>query len=222
MKNILILSFFLLNSVISFGQNKDCRCYKGIGSNDQDIPNLIYNFSNGQKISVCGFEQNRTADNELLISEFNVFNCETGTVYVEYEALQNCKVSIKNNALEIIELRLYPAGENWEWMPLPIGIERIYEKGNDIISTGQLTYYHNITIKKERIDAFYIELENMKLRGELEDLELIIGKLELLAINGEEKAKSILIDFENYFNYLTDGAIAELWKDAVATVEWIK
>jgi len=31
-----------------------------------------------------------------------------------------------------------------------------------------------------------------------------------------------LYDLENYFNYQTDGAIAEQWKGAVATVKWIK
>ena len=62
----------------------------------------------------------------------------------------------------------------------------------------------------------------MKGTGKLDNPEELLGRLEILALNDIKKAVDILNDFENYFNYKTDGAIAEQWKDAVATIKWIR
>lgn len=61
----------------------------------------------------------------------------------------------------------------------------------------------------------------MKGTGKLENPEEILSRLEFLALNDFNEAVDILCDFENYFDYQTDGAITEQWKDAVATVKWI-
>ncbi len=222
MKNILLFSLFLFSSIILFGQKNDCKCFNGIGSSDNDKPSLTFSFQNGQRISVCGYERERINDNEVLISEFNVFNCVTGESYVEYGAIQKCKVSIENNSLKIIELKYLPAGKDWKWIQVPIGIERIQEKENNLFTSGQIPDYKKVKIEKNRIEKFYTELDIIKSAGKIKDPIIILGKLEILALNGEEKASSILIDFENYFNYTTDGEIAEKWKDAVATVKWVK
>jgi hypothetical protein len=54
------------------------------------------------------------------------------------------------------------------------------------------------------------------------DGELEISKLEALTLLGNDKAKYILENYEEYTEQETDGAVRETWKDARAIIEWIK
>ncbi|WP_321996903.1 hypothetical protein [Draconibacterium orientale] len=222
MRNAILISILFLISNLLFGQNKDCGCFDGIGSTENDKPSLTVEFSDGDKISVCGYEEKKISDNKVLISEFDVFNCKTGLSLTQYDAVQNCQVSIENGILVIIELKYLPAGDNWKWIQVPIGIEKVLKNGIKVLATGQTPSFEEFKIEKEIIEKFYSELDSIEVNGEINDPENVIGKLEILALNGEQKARTILFDFENYFNYETDGAIAEQWKDAVAIVKWIK
>ena len=221
MKNVFLLSLLLIGPTLLQGQINHCGCFNGIGSSEKDQPILSVGFSNGQKISVCGYEQKKLSANEVFITEFNIFDCETGKSLVEYGAAKNCKINVEEGVVEIIELKNLPAGENWEWMQVPIGIEQVLEKENRIVATGQKPKFSNTNIETEQNDSFYQEIEKAKSKGSLKNAEEIIGKLEVLALNKEQKAREILFDFENYFKYTADGAIAEQLKDAVATVKWI-
>lgn len=221
MRRIILSSVLFLISNFLFGQNKDCGCFDGIGSSENDKPSLTLEFSDGDKISVCGYEEKKISDNKVLMSEFNVFNCKTGKSLTEYGAVQNCLVSIENGKLIIVELKYLPAGDNWKWIQVPIGVEKVFSNGTKVLATGKSPNFEKVKIEKERIETFYRELDSIKENGEIKDPENILGKLEILALNGERKARVILFYFENYFKYETDGAIAEQWKDAVATVKWI-
>jgi hypothetical protein len=66
-----------------------------------------------------------------------------------------------------------------------------------------------VDIDESKADNFLIELRNLKGTGKLEYPEEILGRLENLALNDFKDSVEILYDFENYFNYQTDGAIAE-------------
>lgn len=63
-------------SITVTAQSTDCRCFNGIGSSEFDEPSLTIDFSNGTTLSVCGYEQEKLNENEVYISEFNVFNCK--------------------------------------------------------------------------------------------------------------------------------------------------
>ena len=47
-----------------------------------------------------------------------------------------------------------------------------------------------------------------------------MGRLEVLAIIGNEKAIKKLYSLENDKKYLLDGAFAEQYKEAIAAIEW--
>ena len=188
---------------------------------EKDKPSLIIEFSNGTLLTVCGYEQEKLNENEILISEFNVFNCETGESLVEYGAVQNCIVKKDELGLKIKELKFLPAGENWKWEQVKIGLQQIFVKENRLIVLEQKPAFEQVKIDKTKSDSFLEEIRKMKGIGQFENPEEILGKLEILALNDFKEAIDILYDFENYFNYQTDGAIAEQWKDAVETVKWI-
>lgn len=147
---------------------------------------------------------------------------KTGEQIVEYGAVQNCIVKKDEFGLTITELKYLPAGENWKWEQVKIGFQQVYVKENKLVVLEQKPAFDQNKIDDSRANSFLIELTNMKGTGKLDNPEEILGRLEILALNDNKKAVDILSDFENYFNYQTDGAIAEQWKDAVVTVKWIR
>ena len=66
-----------------------CNCFDGIGSRKGDTSIFVMKFSNGERISVCGFVDKEME--ETTISEFNVFECSTGKSLTEYDAMQICR-----------------------------------------------------------------------------------------------------------------------------------
>lgn len=218
-----LLVFILTTiSITVAAQPENCGCFNGIGSSESTKPSLTTKFSNGVALSVCGYEREKLSENEVLISEFNVFNCNTGERLVEYTAVQNCIVRKTKLGLEIIELTFLPAGENWKWEQVKIGEQQIVFEENQLVVLDQKPAFEEAKIDQIEIDSFFEQMRNTKGTGKLEDPEEILGRLEFLALNDFKEAVDILYDFENYFKYQTDGAIAEQLKDAVETVKWVK
>src|SRR5690606_15114035 len=92
---IIILITLITHTNICISQVKDvdisCLCFNGVGSAENDTPVITFDFSNKQKVSICGFWDHETHDSYnstpgFIISEFNIFNCETGYSYVEFGA----------------------------------------------------------------------------------------------------------------------------------------
>lgn len=218
----LLLIILTTISITAATQSTDCSCFNGIGSTEKDEPSLTIEFSNGTVLTVCGYEQEKINENEVLISEFNVFNCKSGVSLVEYGAIQNCLVKKNKLGLQISELKFLPSGDNWKWKQVEIGIQQIFIKENQLVISDQKPAYAQAEISQTKVDSFLEGLREMKGTGKLDNPEEILGKLEILALNKVKEAGTILYDFEDYFKYQTDGAIAEQWKDAIATVKRIK
>lgn len=221
MTKLLTIILTIISITVS-AQSTDYGCFNGIGSTKSDKPSLIVEFSNGTILSVCGYEQEKLSNNEVLISEFNVFNCKTGEQLVEYGAFQNCIAKKDEYGLTIKELVYLPAGQNWKWQQVEMGVQQIFIKENKLVVSDQRPGYEQVKIDETRTNSFLEQLRKTKGTGKIDNPEEVLGRLEILALNDIKEAVDILNDFENYFNYQTDGAIAEQWKDAVATVKWIK
>ncbi len=221
MKQTLLSIIFIASSLLLFGQESNCKCFNGIGSSEGDNPSFTIEFKNGIILSVCGYELEKVAQNEIRITEFNVFNCKTGESLVEFGAVQTCNVKSDKNELIITELEYLPAGKNWKWKLIPIRKQIIKETGNDVVVLPFQKAFVRNDIDQAETEQFLKELENLKGKGFNNDFENIIGKLEVLALNNNSIAENILINFEKYFNFELDGAYAEQWIDAKATLRWI-
>ena len=222
MNKLIHIIILLIYSNLTFGQGGNCGCFDGIGSTKQDRPSLTMDFKNGRTITVCGYEQEKYSSTKIKMSEFNVFDCMTKKPLTEFGALQTCEVEIKNDTLTIIELKYLPVGRDWQWKFIPIGRQRIFPDRNQLQVSTIKPFYQSEPIRSELKSKFFQEIEQLKGKGYNDQFDNIIGKLEVLALNGNERAQKILTDFESYFNFPPDGAIAEQLKDAIATVDWIK
>lgn len=216
---LLLLSIF---STMAYAQSPDCKCYKGIASEETDAPSLTLKFDNGTGIVVCGKEKARLEENKILMSAFNVFHCNNTQLLLEYDALQDCHVYIENGVLIIEELRQLPAGKDWAMQAVKIGVQRIYVENGELLVPDQEPAFEGTAIDQVQVDAFMDELQYMKRKKKhFKDPEIILAKLEILALNRVKKAMYILRDFERYFGYETKGAIREQWEDAVLMMEWV-
>ena len=230
---ILILSLFILscgeknnkkqttNSLKKIEKvlTEKCKCYDGIGSSENDLPILTFAFSNGKSVSVCGYKNPDSKADELLISEFNVFDCLNGKQFVEYGAMENCLIKTGNDTIKIQLLRLLPVGEDWKWTSVEIAEQIITTDLNELKISELTTNYSPIEISNDQQSAFFNNLQ--KGQGFNENWEDILGKLEVLSLNGNEKAWKILKNYDDFTGFNPDGALSESWKAAIATVEWI-
>ncbi len=198
---------------------KKCNCYNGIGSSENDKPILTFDFSNGKSVSICGYKNPDSKYNELLISEFNIFDCLNGKQFVEYGAMENCLIKTEKDTIKIQLLKFLPIGENWKWTSIKVAEQIIIPDLNDLKISELNASYSPIRINNGQQRDFLNSLKNGQGFGE--DWEENIGKLEVLSLSGNDKAWEILKNYEEFTGQQTDGAIAEMWKEAIATVEWL-
>lgn len=194
-----------------------CHCFDGIGSNKGDTVIIAMAFSNGESVSVCGFVDKEMEG--LTSSEFNVFECKTGRSLTVYDATQICRIVEKRDTMIIKELKYLPTGKNWAWNLIQIGEQIITTKEGSIFCSEHQPKLENFFIDNNDAIIFLNTLKQGK--GHSSEWEYEIGKLEALALLGNKEASTILENYEEFTGQETDGAIAETWKDALATVKWI-
>lgn len=210
----------LNNSLQKIKTSSSCLCDKGISTTKGEKPLQIFEFTNGHAVRICGYKDESIQEDEnMLLSEFNIFDCLSGVSYVEFGATQTCRIKTYTDTLVIEELAYLPSGENWEWQLIQIAEQKIYCNGKDI-HTSKL----EPKIKLQPIDSILQNtfLNSLK-KGEgfPNEWEEEIGKLVVLSLSGNEKAWEILQDYENFTGTTVDGAIAETWKEGISLVEWI-
>ncbi len=198
-------------------KSEECNCYKGVGSSETDVPILTYSFTNGKSISICGYHIEDYKNYH--VSEFNVFDCSTGSSLTEYDAMTHCEIKTRNDTVIIQLLENLPIGENWEWKLVQIA-EQYITSSNYGLSISELKVNINaLKIDSEKQIAFLKSIQSEQgFQGNWEDE---LGLLEVLSLTGNEEAWKILKNYEDFKGIQTDGAMAEQWYNAVATVEWL-
>ena len=199
---------------------KDCKCFDGIGSSKNDDPVLTYQFDNNKSVNVCGFVDKEMSQEYPIVSEFDVFDCETGKSYVRFGALEICRLKQNKNELVIQQLRYLPIGTNWNWELIQISEQTITPKGNQLKVSDLKPKVDAYTINATQAEEFLNSLENEK--SFETNWEENIGKLEALSIIGNKKAWDKLINLETITGLKFDGALSEAWKSAIENVKWIK
>ena len=209
MKKGLIIFTLIFLSQLVISQVDDCKCFNGFGSHENDNPNLTIGFSNGINLSICGYEREKISDSEIVISEFDVFNCKTEESIIFFGALQTCQIISKTDTLVIKHLASLPTGKNWKWQLTLVTQQFIYPHKDSIIITSPVCIYEKTQIEQPRVDQFFRELEAFKGKGYNKEMENLIGKLGVLTLNGNIKARNILNEFISYMGGGVDGANSE-------------
>lgn len=193
---------------------RDCHCYDGIGATAKDSPIAVYHFSDGSGITVCGYNEDK------VLSEFNVFDCKTGTSITEYGATQSCTIAFKNDTLTIYEQADFPIDDTWKWGSVVFAKETIISHKGVPTSSGKRPVSITATISTEAQKRFLDQLEQQQLQNM--ETDEILGRLEILALYGNVRAENMLLDFGSHTDDVLDGAYAEQYHEALARIKWMK
>lgn len=213
MKNLLPFFLSLLLVTACSQKTTDCTCNQGVGSTLEDAPIQTFTFSNNKSVSVCGYEDNG------FISEFNVFDCESGESLVEYSALKKCTISFNDNQLTITEMLYLPNNDLWEYEYVSFAQETITVDGEKlkIEPRKPLTFTSNISEQVQ--NDFLNSFESLILKSE-EITEELLLKLEALALAGNEKARTILKEIGN--SYTLDGSVLETFNLSMKHIDFMQ
>lgn len=201
------------------GAHLDCECYQGISSSAGDRPVSNITFSNGIILTICGYMEEHVWGESAMVSEFNVFDCRNGNVLAEYGALQLCNVYSTPDTLFIDETKSLPIGEDWNWEAVQISRQLFTVKNKRVVSPGAFPSLGKFGIDPRLQEVFLSELEAKN--NSTDDWENDLGKLEALSILGNSRAWNILKNYDSFIGTAPDGAMAEQWKSAIATVEYL-
>lgn len=218
-KNLGIEQANLKKALDSENDDTVCKCFNGIGASEGDEPALLFTFSNGNSTAICGYVEEDLLLEGLIISEFNIFECKSGKSLVEFDALQTCRITEAEDKLIIEELKFLPIGKNWNWEFIQIAEQIIIMQDHNLLVNSSTPKFTQVDIDKTQQSEFLNSITQNEGIGN--DWENELGKLEVLSLLGNEKAWQILRKYDNYKSEIPDGAAAEQWKDAMATVEWI-
>lgn len=199
--------------------NNECKCFNGIGSSANDKPVKTFTFKNGVEVSICGYSESGNETIGLKISEFEIFDCKSGKSYVTFDAVENCFIKTSNDSIIVNLLDYLPNNSRWEWKSV-IKAKQVITSKADSLNISQLIVCYKKTGYETKIAAEY--LNNLEKGKEFdEEWEETIGRLKFLSLEGNSHAWEILKEYDKFTGFIPDGAMAEDWKDAIATVKWI-
>jgi hypothetical protein len=180
----------------------------------------MHNFSSGQALAVCGFEE------DGYLSEFEVIECHSQKVLSSYDATENCRSTFQNDTLTITLFKYLPTGEFWDGQFVEISKERFTVAHDTLVHLPAAPAFQTLQIEipKNKQDRFLDDIIINKDNGLHHDWawEEIIAQLEVLALNGNAQGKDILFNLEKLTNYPLDGGLKEQYRDAIALVLWVQ
>ncbi len=195
-----------------------CKCYNSIETSEVDTPVFTFSFSNQKAISVCGYKE--TKNKKDIFSEFNIFDCTTGKSLLQYEALDKCYINTKKDTVIIQRLDYLPnPTKKWEWDYIQIGEQKLIV--NDSIKVlAETPKFNPFTISPKEQTEFLNSL--LKKKGLNNESETDLGKLQILAMCGNDKAWKILQNYEDIMGQKTDGSTKEQLLKALSIIKWIR
>ena len=205
MKYIFIIIILSISN-LSFAQ---CKCSNGTDSTKGDKPFYSFKIDN-QQIIFCGNKEKETK-NFIFASEFDVINCGNKNILLKFGALQNCKIEKTKNELNIIETKRLPFGNDFSWIETNYIQYKIIT--NNKLSIDTIIILKTPKLNKEqgnKILSTYSSIKNKKSKI----TEGLIYQFLLLALNGNNEAKDILLNLKQNLNL--DGYLAELNTDAIS------
>jgi hypothetical protein len=209
---------FFVNLVAASGsmedENSSCSCFRGIGSVIGDTPAMAVAVGDSSGLAVCGFTESKIDLNKIIMSEFDVFDCQNGNSIARYSSSERVQIEFKNSVLHLSEMQGLPIGVNWEWRDVVVTTRKISVDAASKDITDPEWVFDSPLPDKRQITVFLNQLESLRKNKNkvLEHIEEIIGKLVVTSITGDKSAEKILLELEQYLDMSFDGASMEYYQ----------
>jgi hypothetical protein len=204
---IFLLIFVFSAHILLLAQ---CKCINGNVLTNSEAPFYKYDSSN-YSIIFCGYKENESEE-FIYASEFDVIDCKSENILLSFRAMQKCKINKDKKELSIIETKRLPWGNSYEW------IEANYIKYKIKSIVGNRSLFDTLIVldipkpnERETINIFstYDSAKNNKSKT----TEELSYQLLMLALNGNDQAKDVLLKLQEDLNL--DGYLAEINADAI-------
>lgn len=203
-------------------QNIDERKCSCSDTATENKPNKVFTLKNGQKYSMCGYENTEEDGIPNSFSEFTIFDCNKDTILYEWDATQTCFVKFSNDTIFVDELYPIPNGTNKEVKYLPFYMSKLFYQNNNL---NKVSVYRK-DLKKytlseidQVIKSFDKNYEKSK-QSNSEEFLKIVNQLFWAYYSGSKKAEEIM-DKLCKVNY-GDGGVSEEYGEFVRTYEHYK
>jgi len=206
----------MLTVLLSYSvKSQNCNCPQ-----DKMLPKYgstvrVFSFSSSIKLGICGYH--KVVGKDTAYSEFCLFQCGFNKVIDEWDATQICRINQVRDTLFVKELKGLPVGKNMEAKWAPFYINKYYFT-NGVLK--QETFYRKDLKNYSDLQIHEVldEYKKLKKDGNYEHLLLVANRLFWAYVSGSKEAEAKLMTMEQKFGPF-DGAIAEDWKDLLATYE---
>ncbi len=203
MKQLSIILSLLLSYSL---HGQICNCPNSALSNEEMKPIKVFTFKHNKQIGVCGYHELK--NKITTYSEFVCYECGKNKIIDMWDATEDCIIEKKGDTLYIKQVYELPIGRNFEDVPTPFHIYKLYYSHNEI--TEECFYRKDIPLytKKqieEVINRFY------HLKKENSEVNLNEGYMLFWAfVSGSKEAENCFKQMETKYGPY-DGVIKELW-----------
>ncbi len=204
--SILILLFNVNPCVANQNNANSTRCDCTMFNYIKPSTNLLVDILPNRTLIICSYEKAEAKKYAIKLDEFEIFDCKEGKVVFKSEPLNHYRINLTK--LEITTLKDLP-DINLGFTLQPFLSRKLYIKFNHLKFSDKFLYnYPKLSINEQNILLKEIAAQRKSLRTD--NINRILIQLFFLALNGNQKATDILIDFENYFSWELDGESAEI------------
>jgi hypothetical protein len=214
----LVLSLWSCLRVLAFVAGPmvmaDCRCPPGAVSKAV----LLTVGTSESGLVACGYEDERQGET-VVASEFQVFQCGGTNPLLDFGALQTAVLRGSGAELLVTEVELWPFGEHWKWVRVPVHERRLSVKDPQPHVRRTVTALPEVT--RTEIAAFIREyrqwLSLPRATRSYEPVEEYVARLFTAAVAGDRDADALFVSMGEDAGL--DGAAAEVYGLAVGTYE---
>jgi hypothetical protein len=192
-----------------------CACPRSIGAAAGALPLVVLEPRRGRPgLVACGYLETRKADNAVLASEFEVFQCGSSKPIFTFGALQHCEIAAKRGRLVVTELTRWPFGPGWEWIDLPF---REY-----VITPGRRPRVSKILVLQRpgltpqqvgEVLARFERQKKSKTSLDYAEEEDLVGRILVAALSGNPAARAAFEHIDDAV--ILDGALGEEYAEAL-------
>ncbi len=195
---------------------QECTCGNAFSTREGVIPDLTYEFPNGQTLAFCGGiegvnwdymknpKSTQEPDTVFWTSEFSVFSCsfnnQSKSWLASYGAIHTCSIELDSDSAVIDRLYFLYDNESSEWKGYSLGRRIIKPIGDSLHLSDELAILEIPPVHIEDVPAFFAQDYSQM---DYETLSVFLGELEILALNKNQLAIDLLFSQE-----LKDATIA--------------
>lgn len=196
-----------------------CNCFSGPGSNTGDKPNFVWD--NGiNSLVVCGFLDYRANQNDAVMTEFSIFDGESGELVFWSDSLKYYRLIRHNDGILLCRVEYLPRDIGEPWQELEFSRELIGFVDGKVARTKPMVNIASIAVSNKFIETFRDKVRAVVVdEAEYLNTQEFMREALVCSISGDEFARDFLLHFESRLDIELSGSDAQSYADCIGLLE---